>query len=78
MTIEQRVIKIISDDLMLKDDSVTLESHLVNDLAVGSLDVVYTLMNLEQEFKIIFDESAHATVNTVQDVVNLVAELIKK
>jgi acyl carrier protein len=77
MTIEQRVIKIIEDDLHLQVGVVKLESHLVDDLAVSSLDVVYSLMSLEDEFKIEFPETAHEHVKTVQDVVDLVNKLVK-
>jgi acyl carrier protein len=78
MTIKKRIISIIADDLRLKPESISNQSHLVNDLAVGSLDVVYILMNLEDEFKIVFDETTYSSVTTIQDVINLVTELLKK
>ena len=77
MSIEQRVIKIIENDLRLQEGVVTLESYLVEDLAVSSLDIVYSLMSLEDEFKIVFDEKDHEHVKTVQDLVNLVKALVK-
>ena len=77
MSVEQRVIKIIEDDLHLQTGVVKLESHLVEDLAVSSLDIVYSLMSLEDAFKIEFPETAHETVKTVRDVVDLVNKLVK-
>ena len=77
MSIEQRVIAILEDDLRLQPGVIKLESHLVEDLAVSSLDVVYSLMSLEDEFKIVFDEKDHERVKTIQDLVNLVTKLVK-
>ena len=77
MSIEQRVIAILEDDLRLQPNVITPQSHLVEDLAVSSLDVVYSLMSLEDEFKIVFDEKDHEHVKTVQDVIDLVTKLVK-
>jgi acyl carrier protein len=77
MSIEQRVIAILEDDLRLQPGVIKLESHLVEDLAISSLDIVYSLMSLEDEFKIEFEEKDHEHVKTVQDVVNLVTKLVK-
>ena len=77
MSIEQRVIAILEDDLRLQPGVIKPESYLVEDLAVSSLDVVYSLMSLEDEFKIVFDEKDHEHVKTVQDVIDLVTKLVK-
>jgi acyl carrier protein len=77
MSIEQRVIAILEDDLRLQPGTVKPELFLVDDLAVSSLDIVYSLMSLEDEFKIVFDEKDHEHVKTVQDVIDLVAKLVK-
>lgn len=77
MSIEQRVIAILEDDLRLQPGVIKTQSHLVEDLAVSSLDVVYSLMSLEEEFKIEFDEKDHEHVKTVQDLINLVNKLVK-
>ena len=77
MSIEQRVIAILEDDLRLQPGVIKLELHLVDDLAVSSLDIVYSLMSLEDAFKIEFSEKDHEHIKTVQDVVDLVASLVK-
>lgn len=77
MSIEQRVIAILEDDLRLQPGVIKPELYLVEDLAVSSLDVVYSLMSLEDEFKIVFDEKAHENIKTVQDVIDLVTKLVK-
>jgi acyl carrier protein len=77
MSIEQRVIAILEDDLRLQPGVIKPELFLVDDLAVSSLDVVYSLMSLEDAFKIVFEEKDHEHIKTVQDVIDLVNKLVK-
>jgi acyl carrier protein len=77
MTITQQVIALITDELRLNDGAVQLTMNLKEDLDVQSLDAVEMLMALEDKFNIVFDEKDHEKVTTVQDVVDLVASLVK-
>ena len=47
----------------------TLESHLENDLAFDSLDMLMLISELEDEFGVNIDESHFAEVETVADIV---------
>jgi acyl carrier protein len=77
MTITQQVIALITDELRLNEGAVQLTMNLKEDLDVQSLDAVEMLMALEDKFNIVFDEKDHEKVTTVQDVVDLVASLVK-
>jgi acyl carrier protein len=77
MTITQQVIALITDELRLNEGAVQLTMNLKEDLDVQSLDAVEMLMALEDKFNIVFDEKDHERVTTVQDVVDLVASLVK-
>jgi len=77
MTITQQVIALITDELRLNEGAVQLTMNLKEDLNVQSLDAVEMLMALEDKFNIVFDEKDHEKVTTVQDVVDLVASLVK-
>jgi len=77
MTISEQVIALITDELRLNDGAVQLTMNLKEDLDVQSLDAVEMLMALEDKFNIEFDEKDHEKVTTVQDVVDLVASLVK-
>jgi acyl carrier protein len=77
MTISEQVIALITDELRLNDGAVQLTMNLKEDLDVQSLDAVEMLMALEDKFNIVFDEKDHEKVTTVQDVVDLVASLVK-
>jgi acyl carrier protein len=58
-TVEERVKKIIGEQLGVEEDEVTLEANFVEDLGADSLDTVELVMALEEEFGIeIPDEDA--------------------
>jgi len=68
----QRVRKIVSEQLGVEDDKVTLEANFQNDLGADSLDTVELVMAFEEEFDLeIPDEDAQG-IATVQDVVNYI------
>jgi acyl carrier protein len=67
--IEERVKKIIVDQLGVNATEVTLEASFVEDLGADSLDTVELVMALEEEFGIeIPDEQAEKIV-TVKDAI---------
>lgn len=69
MEIEERVKKIIVDQLGVNATEVTPEASFVEDLGADSLDTVELVMALEEEFGIeIPDEEAEKIV-TVQDAI---------
>jgi len=58
-TVEERVKKIIAEQLGVEEDEVTPEASFVEDLGADSLDTVELVMALEEEFEIeIPDEDA--------------------
>lgn len=67
-----RVRKIVSDQLGVEDDKVTLEANFQNNLGADSLDTVELVMAFEEEFDLeIPDEDAEG-IATVQDAVNYI------
>lgn len=58
-TVDERVKKIIAEQLGVEEDEVTPEASFVEDLGADSLDTVELVMALEEEFSIeIPDEDA--------------------
>ena len=58
-TVDERVKKIIAEQLGVEEDEVTSEASFVEDLGADSLDTVELVMALEEEFGIeIPDEDA--------------------
>ena len=71
-TVDERVKKIIAEQLSVGEDQVTGEASFVDDLGADSLDTVELVMALEEEFEIdIPDEEAEKIVN-VQDAIDYI------
>ncbi|MCW9022597.1 MAG: acyl carrier protein [Sedimenticola sp.] len=49
-SVEERVRKIVVEQLGVSEDEVTLEASFVDDLGADSLDTVELVMQLEEEF----------------------------
>lgn len=71
-TIEQRIIKIISEQLGAEERDVKSESHIVNHLGADSLDEVELVMSIEDEFDIEISNSDAEAAKTVQDIINYI------
>ncbi|RME93077.1 MAG: acyl carrier protein [Verrucomicrobia bacterium] len=74
-SIEERVKKIVVEQLGVKPEQVTAEAKFMEDLGADSLDIVELVMAFEEEFgKEIPDEEAEK-LQTVGDVIKYVEEL---
>ena len=72
MSIEERVRKIVCEQLGVSDDEVNNDSSFVDDLGADSLDTVELVMALEEEFQLeIADEEAEK-ISTVQEAVDYI------
>ena len=76
-SVEERVRKIVVDQLGVKEEEVTLDASFVDDLGADSLDTVELVMALEEEFGIeIPDEDAEKII-TVGDAVKYIDSKLK-
>ncbi len=71
MTFE-KVKDIISEQLGIDAEEITMESSFIDDLGADSLDVVELIMALEAEFDIEIPDEAAEKVATVGDVVEYI------
>ena len=72
MSIEERVRKIVCEQLGVGDGEVKNDSSFVDDLGADSLDTVELVMALEEEFELeIADEEAEK-ISPVQEAVNYI------
>ncbi|MBT23266.1 MAG: acyl carrier protein [Gammaproteobacteria bacterium] len=72
MSVEERVIKIVCEQLGVGEDEVNTSSSFVDDLGADSLDTVELVMALEEEFDLeIADEEAEK-ISTVQEAIDYI------
>ncbi len=71
-SVEERVKKIVVEQLGVKEDEVTLESSFVDDLGADSLDTVELVMALEEEFKTEIPDEEAEKITTVQQAVEYI------
>ncbi|HDS1708643.1 acyl carrier protein [Pseudomonas alloputida] len=71
-TIEERVKKIVAEQLGVKEDEVTIEKSFVDDLGADSLDTVELVMALEEEFETEIPDEEAEKITTVQAAIDYV------
>ncbi len=69
---EQRVKKIVAEQLGVNESEVKNESSFVNDLGADSLDTVELVMALEEEFGVEIPDEDAEKITTVQEALNYV------
>ena len=72
MSIEQRVKKIVSEQLGVNEAEVKNESSFVNDLGADSLDTVELVMALEEEFEFEIPDEDAEKITSVQQAIDYV------
>ncbi|OOF38379.1 acyl carrier protein [Rodentibacter rarus] len=72
MSIEERVKKIIVEQLGVKGEDVKPEASFVEDLGADSLDTVELVMALEEEFDIEIPDEEAEKITTVQSAIDYV------
>lgn len=68
----EKVRKILSDQLEIDEETISMESDLVEDLKADSLAIVELIMDLEQEFDLDIPDEELPKVATVKDVVTYI------
>ena len=74
MSVEDRVKKIVSDQLGKSMDEIQSDSSFVDDLGADSLDTVELVMALEEAFDIEIPDEAAEGIATVGDAVKFIEE----
>jgi acyl carrier protein len=70
--IEERVRKIVAEQLGVKEADIKNESSFVDDLGADSLDTVELVMALEEEFECEIPDEEAEKITTVQQAVDYV------
>ncbi len=70
--IEDRVKKIIVEQLGVKEEDVTMDASFVDDLGADSLDTVELVMALEEEFETEIPDEDAEKITTVRQVIDYI------
>jgi acyl carrier protein len=76
--VEQRVKKIVAEQLGVNEAEIKNESSFVDDLGADSLDTVELVMALEEELQIGSDDDDAEKITTVQQAIDYVSSHLKK
>ncbi len=77
MSVEDRVIEIVSEQMGVSKDQVTRETSFVNDLGADSLDTVELVMEFEEEFDITIPDEEAEKIRTVGQAIAYIEEHAK-
>jgi len=71
-SVEERVKKLICEQLGVKDDEVKDDASFVEDLGADSLDTVELVMALEEEFETEIPDEEAEKITTVKDAIDYI------
>ena len=71
-SVEERVKKLICEQLGVKDDEVNEKASFVEDLGADSLDTVELVMALEEEFETEIPDEEAEKITTVKDAIDYI------
>jgi len=71
-TIEERVKKIVVEQLGVKEEEVNNDSSFVDDLGADSLDTVELVMALEEEFNIEIQDEEAEKITTIKQAITFI------
>lgn len=71
-SIEERVAKMVAEQLGVKEDDVKPASSFVEDLGADSLDTVELIMALEEEFDTEIPDDEAEKITTVQQAIDYI------
>ena len=72
MSVEERVIEIVSEQMGVSKDQVTRETSFVNDLGADSLDTVELVMAFEEEFGIEIPDESAEKITRVKEAIDYI------
>jgi acyl carrier protein len=76
-SIDERVVKIVAEQLGVNESEVTKVASFVNDLGADSLDTVELVMALEEEFDCEIPDEEAEKITTVQQAIDYINAHLK-
>lgn len=72
----EKLRELLSDQLGVSADDISMDSHIMDDLGADSLDLVELLTSFEDEFDLVITDEAARELRTVREVVEFIEKLI--
>lgn len=72
MSVEEKIIKIICEQLEVNKEDVVPEASFVDDLGADSLDQVELIMAMEEEFGVSISDEEAEKIATVRDAIEYI------
>lgn len=76
-SVEERVIKIVAEQLGVEKEKITRDTSFVNDLGADSLDTVELVMELEEEFDITIPDEVAEKIQTVGQAIEHIERAVE-
>jgi acyl carrier protein len=70
MTLEEKVIKLVMEQLDVTKEQCLLEASFIDDLGADSLDIVELLMEMEEAFGVEIADEELEKIRTIKDVID--------
>jgi acyl carrier protein len=70
MTLEEKVIKLVMEQLDVTREECIMEASFIDDLGADSLDLVELIMEMEEVFGLEIADEELEKIRTIQDVVD--------
>ncbi len=77
-TVEERVRKIVVEQLGVKEEALSNNAKFVEDLGADSLDTVELVMALEEEFETEIPDEKAEKITTIQEAINHIESQLNK
>ena len=70
MTLEEKVIKLVMEQLDVTKEECVLEASFIDDLGADSLDLVELIMEMEEVFGVEIADEELEKISTIKDVID--------
>ena len=78
MDVEKRVLEIIAKNFRRNVSEITVNTKLMADLGADSLDMIELMLDIEDEFKIDFEDKRAENIHSIQDAIQEIEKLLKQ
>ena len=76
MTIKEKIYEIVARKLKTDASLIAEDANLKKELGADSIDTVEIVFEIEEEYKIAVPDELAETINTINDAVSVVEELV--